>query len=81
VLGRSDWLALARDRINALAAASIDSQGVTNEQSVGYQAYNYRRYRYAQVRLQELGLTPGWAFERVDMMPRLMAGRRYRKPR
>jgi hypothetical protein len=73
VLGRLDWVTLARDRINALAAATIDSQGVTNEQSIGYQAYNYARYQFAADRLRAAGMEPGTAFGRVDLMPRMLA--------
>jgi hypothetical protein len=73
VLGRYDWMILARDRINALVTESVDSQGVTNEQAVAYQAYNYRRYRHAQRRLMDVGLAPGSGFDRVNLMPRLMA--------
>ena len=73
VLGRDDWTALARDRINTLVKESVDSQGVTNEQAVGYQSYNYKQYRLAQRRLEELGLTPGDGFARVDLMPRFLA--------
>lgn len=69
VLGRDDWMTLAQERINALLPASVDSQGVTNEQSVGYQAYNYRQYLRAKERLLALGLTPGTAFELLDLMP------------
>lgn len=73
VLGRDDWIALARDRINALVAESVDTQGVTNEQSVGYQAYNYNQYHLALDRFAALGLAPGADFARVDLMPGFMA--------
>jgi hypothetical protein len=73
VLGRDDWMILARDRINTLIVDSIDVQGVTDEQSVDYQFYNYIRYRLARDRMEALGLSPAPEFKRVLLMPRLMA--------
>jgi hypothetical protein len=73
VLGRRDWMTLARDRINQLVLRSVDAQGVSNEQATFYQAYNYSRYRLAQSRLLAVGLTPGSGFARVDLMPRFLA--------
>jgi hypothetical protein len=73
VLDRDDWLALAEERINALILESVDSQGVTNEQSVGYQLYNYNRYRRASERMLAVGLTPADAFARLDLMPEFLA--------
>jgi hypothetical protein len=73
VLGRSDWTTLARNRIRALVQGSVDSQGVTNEQSVFYQHYNFVRYVVARDRLLATGLAPGSVFERVDLMPRFLA--------
>jgi hypothetical protein len=73
VLGRSDWMTLARDRINRLVLRSVDEQGVSNEQSPFYQAYNYNRYRLARSRLLAVGLAPGSGFARVDLMPRFLA--------
>ena len=51
VLGRRDWMTLARDRLNRLVLASVDAQGVTNEQAAFYQTYNYVHYRLARSRL------------------------------
>jgi hypothetical protein len=68
VVGRSDWMSLARGRMSVLAAESIDTQGVTNEQSVAYQAYNYSRYNLARARLLAHGLTPPASFGRVPLM-------------
>jgi len=64
---------LAATRINALIGASVDTQGVTNEQSVGYEQYNYSRYSVARQRLVDVGLTPASAFARLDLMPNFMA--------
>ena len=73
VLNRADWLTLAGNRINALITESVDRQGVTNEQSVGYELYNYNRYRRAADRMVAAGLTPGDAFARLDLMPEFLA--------
>jgi hypothetical protein len=70
---RSDWTTLARDRLNKLVVESVDSQGVSNEQSLGYQVYNYDRYMAARSRLLATGLQPGYGFARVELMPRLLA--------
>ena len=72
VLNRPDWRALAAKRLGVLAAASIDSQGVTNEQSVLYQNYNHRRYRLAERRLVELGLPVPASFARLGQMPKFL---------
>ena len=73
VLGRSNWTSLAADRMNALILESVDVAGVTNEQSVDYQAYNYARYTIARDRLMAVGLNPGSGFDRVGLMPRFLA--------
>lgn len=73
VLDRPDWRALAARRLDTLIRDSVDEQGVTNEQSIGYEDYNYRRYRHAEERLLAVGLTPGAAFARVDRMPAFLA--------
>jgi hypothetical protein len=73
VLDRPDWLTLAGDRINTLMLDSVDSQGVTNEQAIGYELYNYNRYTVAAKRMVALGLTPGPAFSRLDLMPEFLA--------
>jgi hypothetical protein len=69
VVGRSDWRSLAARRIANLAAISIDRQGVTNEQAVGYQAYNWSRYTLAISRLRAAGISPSAALDRVQLMP------------
>jgi hypothetical protein len=72
VLGRSDWITLAEDRINTLVVESVDTQGVTNEQSVAYPSYNYKRYSTARRRLEEMGQPLSSAFDRVALMPRFL---------
>jgi hypothetical protein len=73
VLDRADWRALAGARINALIVTSLDAQGVSNEQSVGYEDYNFERYHQAEARMLALGLTPDPAFARLDRMPEFLA--------
>jgi hypothetical protein len=73
VLKRTDWRDLAGQRINTLILTSVDAEGVTNEQSIGYQKYNYDRYRVAAERMSAVGLTPGSAFARLALMPRFLA--------
>ncbi len=45
----------AEERTSAAAAATIDEQGVSNEQSVGYRYYNHERYGEFETRLQRCG--------------------------
>lgn len=73
VLGRDDWMRLARDRMARLVVASVNARGVTNEQAVGYQAYNLSRYRKAEARLRAHGVTVPSGFARVDLMSRFLA--------
>lgn len=73
LVGRADWKKLASDRIATLILESIDTQGVTNEQSVAYQWYNFARYRLAESRLRAMGLPIPAAFARVDQMPKFLA--------
>jgi len=73
VLGRSDWIALAVARINALIQVSIDSEGVSNEGSVGYELYNLQRYAIARDRILAAGGTPAAAFARLTLMPKFLA--------
>ncbi len=68
-LHRAGWLDLAADRINRLVVESVDAQGVTNEQAVGYQLYNYARYRVAALRLKACGRSRSALFSRIDLMP------------
>ncbi len=68
-LRRATWLDLASGRINTLIGESVDSQGVTNEESIGYQEYNYNRYLAAERRLKACGRAASPMFARVDRMP------------
>jgi hypothetical protein len=69
VRNRSDWKALAADRINTLVVESVTTSGVSIEQSIGYTYYNYARYSYARIRLRATGQPISSAFARVDKMP------------
>ena len=69
VRNRSDWKALAADRINTLVVESVTSSGVSIEQSIEYTYYNYARYSYARIRLRATGQPISSAFARVDRMP------------
>jgi hypothetical protein len=73
VLGRSDWMDLARSRLAKLVVNSVDKNGATNEQSVFYEYYNYRQYTAAAARLDEYGLTVPSGFSRVQAMPDFLA--------
>ena len=73
-LHNEPWKKLAARRIDALARESIDPQGATNEQSVGYEAYNYGRYTEAVTRLQRCHLVvPATLRTRLALMPRFLA--------
>jgi len=73
VLQRNDWKKLAVDRMARLILESVDSQGVTNEQSIGYQRYNLARYLLAESRLKAMALPVPAAFSRLDQMPKFLA--------
>jgi hypothetical protein len=73
VVGKQEWIDLAVTRIRDLVRESIDAEGVTNEQSVGYQYYNYRRYSVTRDRLLALGVVPDPAFDRIERMPEFLA--------
>lgn len=72
-LKRPAWTSLARRRLAALVVDSVDSQGVTNEQSVFYEFYNWRHYDRARQRLEDCGLTPPPELARIDKMPDFLA--------
>lgn len=60
---------LAMERIGALVHASVDREGVSNEQSVEYQDYNYGRYVDALTLGEACGVPKqAWA-ERIELMP------------
>ncbi len=69
LLRRPGWMDLAARRISVLVAESIDPQGVSNEQSIGYQYYDYKRYQAAEERLRACGRRVPATFARVDKMP------------
>jgi hypothetical protein len=70
---RSDWMALATHRIDVLLPQSVDTQGVTNEGSVGYELYNWERYRVARHELQRCGQALSPDFSRINKMPSFLA--------
>ncbi len=72
-LGRTDWQRLARSRLARYAMASIDSQGVSNEQAIKYDAYVYQRLMPARERLRACGLTVPSGLARVDRIPSFLA--------
>jgi hypothetical protein len=68
------WRRLAAKRIEKLVVESVDAEGVTNEQAIGYQLYNYDRYSEAAANLRACGITPSRSLEvRVERMPRFLA--------
>ena len=72
-VGRQDWIDLAVRRIETLLGQSVDEQGVTNEQAVGYQDYNFRMYDEARRELLACGQPLSPTFERIDLMPNMLA--------
>jgi hypothetical protein len=72
-LDRHDWRDLAISRMGSLLAASVDSQGVTNEQAIAYEWHNYQRYATARRRIGDLGLAIPSVFARIDRMPEFLA--------
>jgi len=73
VLPNSTWKTLGTSRMAALVTESVDAEGVTNEQSVGYQYYNWFHYERARRHLIACHLTVPSAFSRVTKMPEFMA--------
>ena len=71
-LGRDGWKQLAQKRIDDLLVQSIDSQGVVNEQAIGYQLYNFERYTVARQVLRACGLPAPARFELVRRVPRFL---------
>jgi hypothetical protein len=57
VRSNSAWRSTALSRMNTWAATQVDSQGVTGEQSDGYNLYVYRRLDLASQRLAACGLS------------------------
>ena len=72
-IGNGPWKTLAAKRLAALVVESVDTQGVTNEQSVGYQLYNYLNYERGRRHLTNCGASVPAAFARVELMPDFLA--------
>jgi hypothetical protein len=72
-LGRADWRRTAAQRIGRLVTQSVDGQGVSDEQSIKYEAYVYNRFQVARQQLARCGMALPPGFERVDRMPNLLA--------
>ncbi len=73
VLVNATWKSTALTRMAALIAESVDAEGVTNEQSVGYQMYNWYHYERARRHLTACNLAVPSAFARVTKMPEFLA--------
>jgi hypothetical protein len=73
VTNQRSWIRRATRRLARLAASSIDKEGVTNEQAIGYQVYNYERYQAARAQLTGCGLQAPDVFDRVAAMPQMLA--------
>jgi hypothetical protein len=58
-LKRADLKKLAVDRLTQAITTSIDPQGSTNEQSIGYAMFNYLLWGRAATALQRCGSSPG----------------------
>lgn len=73
-LGRPAYMDFAVDRMTSSMQRTLDRQGVTNEQSVGYQAYNYARFTVARDRAARCGRPlPSALLARIDKMPGVIA--------
>ncbi|MFB6721147.1 heparinase II/III family protein [Kribbella sp. NPDC056345] len=68
--GREDLMKKAVGRLNEGVVQSIDSQGTTNEQSVGYAGFNYRLWGRAAAVVRGCGIDPGPA---IDARRKLLA--------
>jgi hypothetical protein len=73
VLRRQDWVTLGARRTTSLVVRSVDSQGVTNEQSVFYQLYNYLGYDAVADRLRLCDRAVPSQLARIDKMPDFLA--------
>jgi hypothetical protein len=62
-LGRKDIKDRALERLTSAITTSIDAQGATNEQSVGYALFNYSLWGRASTALQRCGTDPGPVIE------------------
>jgi hypothetical protein len=71
---RASWRSLAARRLEKLVVESIDAEGATNEQGLGYEWYNYARYSAAITSLRACGMAPPRSLtERVRRMPAFLA--------
>ncbi len=73
MLGRTTERRFAVERTADLLERSVDEQGVTDEQSTEYQVYNHRRYREAAELFRAGGEDLPAVFDRIDLMPDLIA--------
>jgi hypothetical protein len=72
-LARQSWIDLAADRIEGQLRQSVDEQGVSDEQAIGYQLYNYGIYSQARDELHACGQREPVGFRRIGRMPELLA--------
>lgn len=71
---RASWRHLAVRRLETLVAESVDAQGATNEQGLGYEWYNFARYSAAIDTLRACGMPePRSVTERIRRMPAFLA--------
>jgi hypothetical protein len=69
-LGRASYTEFAVRRMTSSMRRTVDVQGVTNEQSTGYEAYNYSRFMMARDRAAACGVPlPADLVRRIDAMP------------
>lgn len=64
---------LAEERTRRLLTEAVDEEGVTNEQSVGYQYYNWWLIGHLEDTLDACGLPHPDTMRRRDAMPRFLA--------
>jgi hypothetical protein len=72
-VGNGTWRSLAASRLATLVDESVDAQGVTNEQSIGYQLYNYLNYERGRRHLTTCGAAIPAGLTRVELMPDFLA--------
>jgi len=74
VLDRPAYMDFAVQRMTDSMQRTLDGQGVTNEQSTGYQAYNFARFTVARQRAAACGRPlPSVLSVRIDKMPGVLA--------
>ena len=72
-LRRTDWQRLARNRLDRYARASVDDQGVSDEQAIKYDSYVYQRLMRARDHLLDCGLSVPKGFARARRIPSFLA--------